>query len=166
MGAVVRVSVPAPLYVECRAQPPAWNLSLARVWFAPSLQLAASAALVPAVSKPGLSTTLPLGTGVLVMVGVGVREGVGVRVGVFVTGVLVGGVTVTPEGASEISSNQMSPVGEPSVMRRSVTLVVEPLLHAPLRYCQLPLVLPHNWRSPTRSFISMQAAPVVFVRQM
>src|SRR5512141_1764755 len=95
MGAVVYVSVPVLRYVECSDQPPVWNLSLARAWFVPSVQLAASAALLPAVSKPGFRTRLPFTNGVFVIVGVGVLVGVfvgpagvfvrvGVRVGVFV----------------------------------------------------------------------------------
>jgi hypothetical protein len=52
IGAVVRVFVPVLRKVEWSDQPPAWNLSLARTWFVPSVQLAASAALVPAISKP------------------------------------------------------------------------------------------------------------------
>jgi hypothetical protein len=69
---VVRVAVPVPRYVECSDQLPVWNLSLARTWFVPSVQLAASAALLPAISKPGFNTRLPPADGVLVMVGVGV----------------------------------------------------------------------------------------------
>jgi hypothetical protein len=65
-----------------------------------------------------------------------------------------------------MSSNQMSPVGEPSVIKRRDTLVFEPLLQVPLKYCQLPEALAHNCRSPTRSAISIQAPPTVFVRQM
>src|SRR5512143_80758 len=145
MGTVVCVSVPAPRKVEWSAQPPLWNLSLARVWFVPSVQFAASDALVPAVSKPGFSTRLP-GCGVFVIVGVGVL------VGVFV-GVLVVGVTGGMPPAKEISSNQMSPVGEPSVIRRSVTLVFEPLFHVPVRNCQLPEVLVQSCASPVMSFI-------------
>ena len=94
------------------------------------------------------------------MVGVGD----GPTVGVFVGG---SGVEVGPPGpTNEISSNQMSPVGEPSVISRNVTLVFEPLFHVPLRACQLPEALVHNCRSPAMSAISMQAAPVEFVRQM
>ncbi len=158
--------VPVPRKVECNAQPPVWNLSLARAWFVPSVQLAASAALVPAVSKPGFKTRLPT-DGVFVAVGVGVLVGVFVgTMGVFV-GVLVGVfVTLPPGPASEISSNQISPVGEPSVIRRSITLVFEPLFQLPLRNCQLPEVLVHSCRSPAMSFISMQAPPVELVRQM
>ena len=99
------------------------------------------------------------------------RLDVGVAVGGKDVGVLVGGrdvgVAVGPPGlTSEISSNQMSPVGEPSVIRRSVTLVFDPLYHVPLRYCQRPDVLAHSCRSPTMSAMSMQAPPVEFVRQM
>jgi len=109
-------------------------------------------------------------TGVLVGVLVGaadVCEGVAVAVGVSVRiGVLLG-VFVDPSGPTrEMSSNQMSPVGEPSVIRRSVTFVFDPLFHVPLRYCQLPEALVHNCLSPAISAISIQAAPVVFVRQM
>ncbi len=114
-------------------------------------------------------------TGVFVEVLIGVLDG---RTGVFVDvliGVLVGGtgvsvfagVAVGPPGPSrEMSSNQMSPVGEPSVIRRSVTLVFDPLSHVPVRNCQLPEALVHSCRSPAMSFISMQAPPTEFVRQM
>ncbi len=139
IGAEVFVLVPVPRYVECSDQPPLWNLSLARVWFVPSVQFAASAAPpVPAVSKPGFSTRLPL-TGVFVMVGVGVL--VGVLVGTMDVCVAVGVFVTGTAPTSEISSNQMSPVGEPSVIRRSVTLVFDPLFHVPVRNCQLPEVL-------------------------
>ncbi len=98
------------------------------------------------------------------IVGVGVRVGVCVAVGV---GVLVVGVIVGPPGpAREMSSNQISPVGEPSVIRRSVTLVLEPLFHVPLRYCHAPVVLEQSCLSPGMSFISMQAAPTEFVFQI
>src|SRR5512133_113995 len=105
MGAVVCVSVPAPRKVECSDQPPVWNLSLARVWFVPSVQLAASEALVPAVSKPGFNTRLPPETGVFVTIGVLVLVGVFVgTIAVFV------GVTVGPlRPTSAMSSNQISP---------------------------------------------------------
>jgi hypothetical protein len=65
-----------------------------------------------------------------------------------------------------MSSNQISPVGEPSVIRRSVTLVFEPLLQVPPTYCQLPEALVQICRSPATSFMSMQAPPTEFVRQM
>src|SRR5512143_902037 len=109
--------MPTPWNAECSAQPPAWNLSLARAWFVPSVQLAASAALLPCTSKPGFNTRLLLGMGVLVCVAAG--------------GVIAG-------LDNEMSSNKISPVGDPSVIRRSVTFVFEPLFHVPVKYCQLP----------------------------
>src|SRR5512138_5748 len=42
---------------------------------------------------------------------------------------------------NEMSSNQISPVGVPSVIRRRFRLVFEPLFQFPLRYCQLPDML-------------------------
>ncbi len=77
------------------------------------------------------------------------------------------GVGAGPPGPTrEISSNQMSPVGEPSVIRRNVTLVFEPLFHVPVRNYQLPEVLVHSCLSPAISFISIQAPPIEFVRQI
>ncbi len=64
-----------------------------------------------------------------------------------------------------MSSNQISPVGEPSVIRRNVTLVFEPLFQVPVKNCQLPVTLAQSCLSPAMSFMSMQAAPVEFVRQ-
>src|SRR5512140_2095926 len=78
------------------------------------------------------------GTGVFVLVEVGDGPTVGVLVG-------GSGVAVGPPGPTrEMSSNQISPVGEPSVIRRSVTLVFDPLAHVPVRNCQLPVALVHN----------------------
>src|ERR1051325_4299012 len=141
MDTVCRVSVPAPRNVDLSDHAPVLNLSLARAWFAPSVQFAASPA-VP-LSKPGFSTWLPGPVGVLVgPVGVLVRVLVG-GTGVFVR-VLVG---PAPE-SSEMSSNQMSPVGLPSVISRKVTLVFEPLPHVPERCCQEPATPAHNCSSP------------------
>src|SRR5436190_8062646 len=81
--------------------------------------------------------------------------------GVFV-GVLVGG---GPGGVSAMSSNQMSPVGLASVIRRSVRLVFEPLPHVPLTNCQEPAAEVHKVSSPMMSFMSMHALPTVLVRQ-
>ena len=76
-------------------------------------------------------------------------------------------VAVGPAGpSSEISSNQMLPVGEPSVIMRRVTLVFEALFQGPVTNCQLPAVLVHNVVSPVMSFISIHAPPVVFVLQI
>ena len=89
------------------------------------------------------------GTEVLVGVFVGTTA---VLEGVLVDGAGVSvltGVAVGPPGPSrETSSNQISPLGEPSVIRRSVTLVFEPLFHVPVRSCQLPEVLVHSCLSP------------------
>lgn len=90
----------------------------------------------------------------------------GKDMGVFVGGKDVGVAAGPPGPSSEMSSNQISPVGEPSVIRRRVTLVFEPLFHAPLRNCQLPEVLVYSCVSPAISAISMQAPPAEFVRQM
>jgi hypothetical protein len=62
--------------VECSDQLPVWNLSLARIWFTPSVQLAASAVPpVPWPSKPGFNTRLLPDVGVFVCVAVGVKVG-------------------------------------------------------------------------------------------
>jgi hypothetical protein len=123
-----------------------------------------------------------VGVGVSVGIGVsvGTSEAVGDSMGVSVgedgtsvlvcvaAGISIAACTLTgpPGPTSEISSNQMSPVGEPSVIKRRVTLVFDPLFHVPLRNCQLPETLVHNCVSPTMSAISMQALPVEFVRQI
>src|SRR5688572_24030591 len=136
-------------------QLPVLNLSLARAWLAPSVQLAASAALPPAISKDGFCTALPEGAGVLVGVFVaamGVLVGVFVGaaevfVGVFVgpTGVFVGVLVGLAPPSSDISSNHMSPVGLLSVISRSVTLVFEPLFQFPDLNCQEPVCeVTHN----------------------
>ncbi len=108
IGTEVRVSVPAPRKVEWSAQLPEWNLSLARLWFDPSVQLAASATVAPAVSKPGFNTRLLPGAlvrvgvfvGMAVAVFVGVLVGLGIRLAV---GLLAGKVGTKEVGATEVA---------------------------------------------------------------
>src|SRR5689334_24627489 len=64
MDTVCRVSVPVLRNVDLSDHAPVLNLSLARAWLGPSVQLAASAAPpVPAVSNAGFWMTLAAGAG-------------------------------------------------------------------------------------------------------
>src|SRR5512133_1751953 len=161
--------LPVTLYFPAGIQttpPPASSAAWMAFWIA----FVASFTPVLSALKGGsvttqLATTISLDgkTGAITR-GIPTAPGIGVLVGGIGVFVFVG-VTTGPPCASEISSNQMSPVGAPSVIRRNVTLVFEPLFQDPLRNCQLAAAPAHSWLSPVMSFMSMHAPPTVFVRQ-
>jgi hypothetical protein len=103
IAVVTFVAVPVPRYVDLSAHPPVLTLSLARVWFDPSVQL--SAFVVVPLSKPGFRTRFELGgevfVGVGVFIGVGVFVGVDVFVGVQEMVEVRVGVPVAPELSSK-----------------------------------------------------------------
>src|SRR5574339_182823 len=134
--------------------PPASSAAWMALWIAFVASLApVLSALNGASVTTQPATTMSLdGKMGLITRGVPSPPGIGVFVGGATVPVFVG-VTMGPPCSREMSSNQMSPVGEPSVIRRKVTLVFEPLFQVPLRNCQLPEALVHNCRSPTISFM-------------
>jgi hypothetical protein len=66
---------------------------------------------------------------------------------------------------SVMSSNQIAPVGLPSVTNRIVTLVREPLFQLPERNSQTPVCRDGSVSSPGMSAMSRYAAPALFVAQ-